>query len=72
MNENEDFELENEKSEKISLSVWKKILKLVLKSKKNTIVLMICLVFLAVIYNDLCYYRYFIYNSNLFVYKKSR
>ena len=42
MNENEDFELENEKSEKISLSVWKKILKLVLKSKKNTIVLMIC------------------------------
>ena len=49
MNENEDFELENEKSEKISLSVWKKILKIVLKSKKNTIVLMICLVFLAVL-----------------------
>ena len=35
MNENEDFELENEKSEKISLSVWKKILKIVLKSKKK-------------------------------------
>ena len=34
---NEDFELEEEKSEKISISIWKKIFKIVLKSKKKAI-----------------------------------
>lgn len=38
---NEDFELEEEKSEKISISIWKKIFKIVLKSKKKAIQLII-------------------------------
>lgn len=38
---NEDFELEEKKSEKISISIWKKIFKIVLKSKKKAVQLII-------------------------------
>lgn len=46
---NEEYEIETNENEKISLSVWKKVLKITFKSKKDVIVLIICVIMLAIL-----------------------
>lgn len=46
---NEEYEIETNENEKISLSVWKKVLKIVFKSKIDVIVLIMCVIMLAIL-----------------------
>lgn len=44
---NEEFEINEVTNEKISVSIWKKIIRIVLKSKKNAVFLIVCMVLLG-------------------------